>query len=134
MAWNPFRISHGWYEKAVDSFNQLGYKHRQARAHCNLGNVKMQLMDSSAMDEFEKAVFLNPRNGTVHINIGITYYRISERGDPRFDRAMEAFADAIIADPILYGPIVISRLREIGYTWKEDLEDITKRVEIKRRG
>ena len=46
---------------------------------------------------------------------------------------MDAFADAIIADPVLYGPIVISRLREIGYTWKEDLEDITQRVEMKRR-
>jgi tetratricopeptide (TPR) repeat protein len=122
-----------WYEKSVQIFCQLGYKHREARAHCNLGNVKMQLMDSSAMDEFERAITLNPRNGTAHINIGTIYYGISERGDPRFDRAMNAFADAIIADPVLYGPIVISRLREIGYTWKEDLEDITQRVEMKRR-
>jgi tetratricopeptide (TPR) repeat protein len=121
------------YEKAICIFNQIGFKHRESRARCNLGNVKMQLMDSSAMDEFEQAIILNPRNGTAHINIGTAYYRISERGDPRFDKAMEAYADAIIADPALYGPIVISRLRTFGYTWKEDLEDITQRVEKKRQ-
>jgi tetratricopeptide (TPR) repeat protein len=119
------------YEKAIQAFHQLGYKNREARAHCNLGNVKMNMKDSSGMDEFEQAIALNPRNGTAHINIGTVYYRISERGDPRFERAMEAFSDAIVADPILYGPIVIARLREIGYTWKEDLEDITQRVETK---
>jgi tetratricopeptide (TPR) repeat protein len=122
-----------WYEKAITAFSQIGYPKRESRAHCNLGNVKMRTMDASAMDEFEKAVVLNPRNGIAHINIGTAYYRISERGDPRFERALDAYADAVIADPIRYGPIVISRLREIGYTWKEDLEDITQRVEDKRR-
>ena len=122
-----------WYEKAIVAFNQIGYPKRESRARCNLGNVKMQTMDSSAMDEFEKAIALNPNNGTAHINIGTIYYRISERGDPRFERALDAYADAIIADPFRFGPVVISRLREIGYTWKEDLEDITQRVEAKRR-
>lgn len=127
-----FKQAKGWYEKAVEAFAKLGYKNREARAHCNLGNVKMRMNDPSAMDEFERAIALNPRNGTAHINIGTIYYRISERGDPRFDRAMDAFADAVVADPVLYGPIVISRLRDIGYTWKEDLDDITQRVERKR--
>jgi len=122
-----------WYEKAIVAFNQIGYPKRESRVRCNLGNVKMQTMDSSAMDEFEKAIALNPNNGTAHINIGTIYYRISERGDPRFERALDAYADAIIADPIRFGPIVISRLREIGYTWKEDVEDITQRVQGKRR-
>jgi tetratricopeptide (TPR) repeat protein len=122
-----------WYEKAILAFGQLGYPKREARAHCNLGNVKMRMRDPSAMEEFEKAIALNPRNGTAYINIGTMYYGISERGDPRFERALDAFANAIVADPLLYGPIVIARLREIGYTWKEDLEDITKRVESKRR-
>jgi tetratricopeptide (TPR) repeat protein len=117
-----------WYEKAVISFNQLEYPKREARAHCNLGNVKMQMHDPTAMDEFEKAIALNPRNGTAHINIGTIYYGISERGDPRFDRALDAFADAIVSDPKLYGPEVVARLRSIGYTWKEDLEDISQRV------
>jgi tetratricopeptide (TPR) repeat protein len=122
-----------WYEKAAAAFHQIGYLKRESRARCNLGNVKMQSMDPTAMDEFEKAVALNPRNGTAYINIGNTYYRISERGDPRFDQALDAYANAIIADPIRFGPMVISRLREYGYTWKEDIEDITRRVEEKRR-
>jgi tetratricopeptide (TPR) repeat protein len=85
------------------------------------------------MEEFEKAIALNPRNGTAHLNIGRLYYRISGPGDYRYERALDAFADAIVADPLTYGPRVISSLREIGYTWKEDLEEITQRVESKRR-
>ncbi len=122
-----------WYEKAIKAFHQTGYQKRASRAHCNLGKVKMKMRDPSAMEEFEKAIALNPRNGTAHINIGTTYYGISERGDPGYERALDAFAAAIIADPSTYGPIVISRLRSIGYTWKEDLEEITKRVERKGR-
>jgi tetratricopeptide (TPR) repeat protein len=122
-----------WYEKAINAFSQIGYQKRESRAHCNLGNVKMQMRDPSAMEEFEKAISLDPRNGTAHLNIGRTYYRISGPGDYRYERALDAFADAIVADPLTYGPRVISSLREIGYTWKEDLEEITQRVEIKRR-
>jgi tetratricopeptide (TPR) repeat protein len=121
-----------WYEKAIESFHQLKYPKRESRAHCNLGNVKMHLMDDSAMDEFEKAIVLNPTNGTAHINIGTAYYGISEPGDIRHERALEAFADAIMADPAVYGPIVISRLRTIGYTWKEDMEKIGQRVAKKQ--
>jgi len=127
-----FAQAKSWYEKAIAAFHQIGYLKRESRAHCNLGNVKMRTMDAAAMDEFEKAVALNPGNGFAHINIGTIYYRISERGDPRFERALNAYADAIIADPARYGPMVISRIREYGYTWKEDLEDITQRVESKR--
>lgn len=123
-----------WYEQAAADFHQLGYTHRESRVHCNLGNVKMHLRDETAMGEFEKSIALNPRNGTAYINIGRTYYRISEEGDPRFELALDAFANAIVADPLLYGPQVIASLREIGYTWQEDLEKITQRVESKRRG
>jgi tetratricopeptide (TPR) repeat protein len=119
------------YEKAVNAFIQIGYKNRASRACNNLGNVKMQLRDPSAMDEFEKAIALNPENGIAHISIGVTYYRISERGDPRFEKALDAFADAIVADSLAYTPLVTSRLRSIGYTWKEDLEDILQRVDKK---
>lgn len=117
-----------FYEKAVDAFGQIGYKRRASRACNNLGNVKMQMRDSSAMAEFERAIALDPANGTAHINVGVTYYRISEHGDPRFERALDAFAAAIVADPTAYGPLVLSRLRSIGYTWKEDWEDILQRV------
>jgi tetratricopeptide (TPR) repeat protein len=123
-----------YYEKAINAFEQIGYPKRESRAHCNLGNVKMRLRDPSAMEEFEKAIALNPKNGTAYINIGTIYYGISERGDPRFDQALDAFADAIVADPSAYGPIVTSRLRSIGYTWKEDLEDVTLRVASKQLG
>jgi tetratricopeptide (TPR) repeat protein len=124
----------GHYEKAINAFDQIGYQKRESRACCNLGNVKMRMGDPSALEEFEKAIALNPKNGTAYINIGTTYYRISERGDPRFEKALDAFADAIVADPSTYGPIVTSRLRSIGYTWKEDLEDIMLRVASKQAG
>ena len=119
------------YEKAVNAFVQIGYKNRASRACNNLGNVKMQLRDPSAMDEFEKAIALNPKNGIAHLSIGVTYYRISERGDPRFEKALDAFANAIVADSLAYTPLVTSRLRSIGFTWKEDLEDILQRVDNK---
>lgn len=123
-----------WYEKAINAFGQLGYEKRQGRAHCNLGHVQMQLGNSAlAMEEFEKAIALNPKDGTAHLNIGMVYYGISDPGDSRHERALDAFADAVVADPERYGPVVISRLRSIGYSWKEDLEEVTKRVETKRR-
>jgi len=122
-----------WYGKAIHAFGLIGYRNRESRAHCNLGNVKMNLWDESGMEEFEKAIALNPRNGTAHLNIARAYYRISDPGDYRYGLALDAFANAIMADPPRYGPMVIASLREIGYTWKEDLEKITQRVESKRQ-
>jgi tetratricopeptide (TPR) repeat protein len=88
--------------------------------------------DPSGMEEFEKAIAINPKNGTAHLNIARIYYGISEAGDYRYERALDAFADAILTDPVTYGPMVVSSLREIGYTWKEDLEKITKKIEKKQ--
>jgi tetratricopeptide (TPR) repeat protein len=121
-----------WYEKAIQAFGQLGYRNRESRAHCNLGHVKMRMNDPSGMEEFEKAIAINPKNGTAHLNIARIYYGISEAGDYRYERALDAFADAILTDPVTYGPMVVSSLREIGYTWKEDLEKITKKIEKKQ--
>jgi tetratricopeptide (TPR) repeat protein len=121
-----------YYQKAADAFHQIGYDRRESRARCNLGTAKMRLNDPSAMEEYEKAVALDPGNGTAHLNIGRTYYRISGPGDPRHERALDAFADAVLADPMIYGPTVISSLRQFGYTWQEDLEEITQRVESRR--
>ncbi len=129
MDWKQAKV---WYEKAANAYKQIGYPMRESRVHCNLGNVKMRMSDPTAMDEFEKAIILNPRNGTANLNIARTYYSLSYPGDERYELALDAFADAIVADPLTYGPKVISSLREIGYTWKEDLEEITKRVERKR--
>jgi tetratricopeptide (TPR) repeat protein len=129
MDWKQAAV---YYGKAIDAFSQIGHKKRESRAHCNLGNVKMHLRDESAMKEFEKAIALNPRNGTAHLNIARTYYSISEPGDYRYELALDAFANAIVADPLTYGPKVITSLREIGYTWEEDLEKITQKVESKR--
>jgi tetratricopeptide (TPR) repeat protein len=122
------------YEKAIEAFSQIGYRRRASRACNNLGNVRMKLRDASALETFEKAIALDPENGTAHINIGTTYYRISHRGDPRFEKAMDAFANAIAADSLTYTPIVTSRLRSIGYTWKEDLADVLQRVDRKMLG
>lgn len=122
-----------WYEKAIQAFGQLAYRNRESRAHCNLGKVKMRMHDPSGIEEYEKAIALNPRNGIAHLSIARMYYATSDAGDGRFERALDAFADAIMADPLTYGPMVVSSLREIGYTWKEDLEKITKKVESKQR-
>jgi tetratricopeptide (TPR) repeat protein len=128
-----FKQAAVYYGKAIEAFRQIGYQKRESRVHCNLGNVKMHMLDESAMEEFEKAIALNPRNGTAHLNIARTYYSISEPGDYRYELALDAFADAIVADPSTYSPMVVASLREIGYTWKEDLEKITQLVEGKRR-
>ena len=122
-----------WYQKAIQVYSELGYAKRESRCHCNLGNVKMQMLDPSGMDEFERAAALNPRNGTALINIGVTYYRISDEGDPRFERALDAFADAVVIDPRLYGPMVIARMREHSYEWKRDLENLDQRVAARQQ-
>lgn len=123
-----------FYKKAVNAFEQIGYKKRASRACNNLGSVKMQMRDPSAMEEFEKAIVLDPTNGMAHISIGVTYYRISDRGDPWFEPALDAFANAIAVDPATYTPVVLSHLRSIGYTWKEDWEDIARRVVSRQTG
>ena len=121
-----------WYGKAIAAFNQIGYKKRESRAYCNRGSVKMLMEDPSAIEDFEKAIVLNPIDGIARINIAKVYYRISDPGDEGYERALDEFADAIFADPDRYGPIVISVLRSIGYTWKEDLEKIEKRLAKKQ--
>lgn len=120
-----------FYEKAVNVFDQIGYKKRASRACNNLGSVKMQMRDPSAMEEFEKAIALDPANGMAHISVGVTYYRISERGDPRFEQALDAFAEAIAIDSLAYTSVVTSHLCSISYTWKEDLKDVLQRADRK---
>jgi len=116
-----------WYAKAIDAFHTIGYQNREAKAHCNLGTVKMKLKDPSGMEEYEKAITLNPMDGIAHINIGTAYYIIDE-----YERALDAFAEAVWTDPNRYSPAVISRLQRFGYTWKEDLEKIGQRIAKKQ--
>ena len=116
-----------WYEKAIDAFHQIGYPKREGRAHCNLGKAKMRLEDPSGMEEFEKAIALNPMDGIAHIDIGTAYYITDE-----YEQALDAFAEAIWADPNRYSPLVISRLQRFGYTWQEDIQKIGKRVAKKQ--
>lgn len=129
MDWKQAAV---YYDKSINAFSQLGHQKRESRVHCNLGTVKMRMGDPAGMEEFENSIALNPGNGTAHINIGRTYYRVGYPGDSHYERALDAFADAIVANPQTYGPIVISSLQQIGYTWKEDLEEITRRVEKKQ--
>ena len=122
-----YRQAEIWYAKAVDAFHKIGYLKREGRAHCNLGRVKMQHEDPSAMQEFEKAIALNPRDGISHIDIGTAYFLADEH-----ERALDAFAEAVFADAGRYGPVVIARLQRFGYTWKEDVEKIGKRIAKKQ--
>lgn len=116
-----------WYTHAIDAFHKIGYPKREGRAHCNLGRVKIKHEDPSGMDEFEKAIALNPMDGIAHIDIGIAYYMIDDR-----ERALDEFAEAVWADPNRYGPVIISRLQQYGYTWKEDVEKIGQRIAKKQ--
>lgn len=122
------RQSVGWYKKAVDAFHKIRYPKREARARCNLGTVKMRLNDPSGMKEYEKAIALNPMDGTAHINMGTTYYLTYKH-----EQALDAFAEAISVDPNRYAPVVASQLQRLGYTWKEDMDAISKKV-VKKQG
>jgi len=122
-----------WYEKAVSVFEQLGYKKRQGRVHCNLGTVHLKSGNYNlGMEEFEKAIALNPSDGIAHFNIGMMYYRISNPGEEKHEQALNSFANAIAADPEAYGPVIASRMRSHAYTWKEDLKEVLRRVANKQ--
>lgn len=116
-----------WYAKAIDAFHELGHQKQEARAHCNLGTVKMRLEDPSGMEEYEKAITLNPMDGIAHINIGTAFYLAD-----KLERALDAFAEAIWADPNRYGPVVISRLKLFAHDWEDQLEKIGHRVAKKQ--
>lgn len=129
--WSNLQQAAAYYDKAVRAFTQIEYTKRASRACNNLGSVKMQMRDPSAMDQFVKAIALNPANGMAHISIGLAYYRASQRGGPRFEQALDAFAEAIAIDSLAYTPVVRSHLRSTSYTWEEDLEDVLQRVDSK---
>jgi tetratricopeptide (TPR) repeat protein len=122
-----YRQAESWYAQAIDAFHKIGYPKREGRAHCNLGRVKMKHEDPSGMEEFEKAIALNPMDGIAHIDIGTAYYMIDER-----ERALDAFAEAVWADPERYGPVVAARLHLFTYTWEEDMEKIGQRLAKKQ--
>ena len=124
---DDYRQAESWYAKAIDAFHKIGYPKREGRAHCNLGRIKMKQGDRSGMEEFEKAIALNPMDGIAHIDIGSVYFLADEH-----ERALDAFAEAVWADPNRYGPIVTSRLQRFGYTWKEDVEKIGQRLAKKQ--
>lgn len=112
-----------WYSQAVDSFNQTGNREHKGRAHCNLGRVKLALGDPTWMEEFQKAIQLNPRDGIAYIDWGVAFYLADDE-----ERAMDEFAQAIWIDPNRYSPDVISRLQKISYTVDEDMGKIGLRI------
>jgi|WetSurMetagenome_2_1015567.scaffolds.fasta_scaffold18900_2 tetratricopeptide (TPR) repeat protein len=116
-----------WYAQAVESFHKIGYPKREGRAHCNLGRVKMKHNDPSGMEEFKKAIALNPMDGIAHIDIGTAYYMIDKR-----ELALDEFAEAVWADPERYGPDVAARLHLFTYTWEEDMKEIGQRIAKKQ--
>lgn len=122
-----YRESESWYARAIEAFHKVGYLKREGRAHCNLGRVKMRQKDPSGMKEFEQAIALNPMDGIAHIDIGTFYYVSGQH-----ERALDAFAEAVSADPARYGPVVAARLQRFGYTWKEDLDKIGLRMAKKQ--
>jgi len=129
-----FQQAATWYEKAASAFEQLGYEKRQGRARCNLGTIHLKLGNYNlGMEEFEKAIALNPSDGIAHFNIGMMYYRISNPGEENHERALDSFAEAIASDPEAYSPAIASRMRSHAYTWKEDLDEVLQRVAKKQQ-
>ena len=124
---DDYRQAESWYAQAINAFHKIGHPKREGRAHCNLGRVKMEHKDPSGMEEFKKAIALNPMDGIAHIDIGTVYYLADQR-----ERALDAFADAVAADPARYGPVVTAHLQRFGYTWKEDVEKIGQRIAKKQ--
>ena len=124
---NNLPQAENWYAKAIDIFHRIGYSKREGRARCNLGRVKMELEDPTGFEEFEKAIALNPMDGIAHIDIGTVYFFADDH-----ERALDAFAEAVWADPDRYGPVVFSRLQRFGYTWKEDVKKIGQRLAKKQ--
>jgi tetratricopeptide (TPR) repeat protein len=124
-----------WYEKASDAFGRLGYEKRQGRACSNLGSVHGKLGNHvSALAAFEKAISLNSADGIAHINIGLIYYYSGkDPGSPEHERALDSFADGILADPDRYGPRVAAYMRSYSYGWEEDLRKVLQRVSNKQR-
>ena len=122
-----YRQAESWYAQAIEAFHKIGYPRREGRAHCNLGRLKMRREDPSAMREFQKAIALNPSDGIAHIDIGTAHYMIDEH-----EPALDAFAEAVWADPERYGPVVAARLRLFTYTWEEDIEKIGQRLAKKQ--
>ena len=116
-----------WYAQAINAFRKIGYPKREGRAHCNLGRVKMELGDPTGIEEYEKAISLNPRDGIAHIGIGTMYYLTDEH-----ERALDSFAEAIWIDPNRYSPPVIRRLQRFGYSWEEDKREIGKKIAKKQ--
>jgi tetratricopeptide (TPR) repeat protein len=129
-----FKEAIAGYNKAALAFEHLGYQKRQGRALCNLGTVYLKLGDyDHGIEQFEKAIPLNPNDGIAHFNIGMIYYRISSPGEENHDRALDSFAAAIAADPEAYGTAITTRMRAHVYEWEEDLSEVLRRVEMKKQ-
>ena len=59
-----------WYEKAVKAFGDIGHEKRQGRTYANLGSVRVKLGNHlPAMEAFERAIALNPKDGIAHVSI-----------------------------------------------------------------
>ena len=116
-----------WYEKSIEAYKNIGYKKREGRVHCNLGTVKIRCNDPSGMEEYKKAIQLNPLDGIAHICIGVTRYAANDH-----EGALDAFADAVSSDSERYGPYVISRLQILGMDWQSDVKNIALRMSRKQ--
>jgi tetratricopeptide (TPR) repeat protein len=117
------------YEKAAGAFNQIGHKIHEGRAHSNLGSVHAKLGNSRrALEEFEEAIALSPKDGVAHFNIGMMYFMSNNRGDSEYELALDAFACAILADPDIYSQKVGAQIHRFSYTVQEDLREISNRV------
>ena len=124
-----------WYQKAIEQFEKQGYWKREGRIHCNVGKIYLQKNNyERAISEFEEAVRLNESDGMAYFNMGMIYYRICDQGDEKYDKAIDAFAHAIRADPKVYASIVLSRMKFLSYSWKEDFNMVMQKASLLKGG
>jgi tetratricopeptide (TPR) repeat protein len=112
-----------WYKKSIEAFRNIGFAKREGRAHCNLGTLLIRSKDPSGIEEYKKAIILNPLDGIAHICLGVARYASNDH-----DGALDAFTEAVSADPERYGPLVIIRLQILGDDWRDDVKSIALRM------
>lgn len=69
-----------------------------AVAHNNLALIYRQKgWDQKAINEFKKAIRINPEKAPIYLNLGMTYLRLRQ-----FDRAIASFQDGLARNPRLF--------------------------------
>jgi|GEM_PF-3603372 len=120
----------GQLEKATEIYDQLIETNKTAQARKTLYfNRGLALRDSgyfrSAIDDFSKALFLDPKNDVLYFNRGIAYLKISE-----YKKALKDFDLTISLVP---GDVKAIHNRALTKYWLFDLQGALRDAEQARK-